>query len=285
MHLKLQYYMTHYFDPKERCMTFHLDYSRRSDLDDSVGYWYVEPTGRTTSRVFYSCECKLRGWVPPPVYSLLTKEALTKVCTPRRCHRRRHTPHKRRRPSRAHATVFLTHTPPSSHTLTRTHIHTLTNVRAPLSHTRARVRHSQALTVRTPHFRPTQATAWVERESVRAYRESGTNFLADARRQLVSGMREQLEYALQHGPTPHALSTCQLKPTRPGCPHVALLLCALSCALLCVSHRNIKLPEPPPFAKRLLDERLPAVLRRSAPAGEEAASPSASRLGQSRLGF
>jgi len=163
VHLKLQYYMTHYFDPKERCMTFHLDYSRRSDLDDSVGYWYVEPTGRTTSRVFYSCECKLRGWVPPPVYSLLTKEALTK------------------------------------------------------------------------------ATAWVERESVRAYRESGTNFLADARRQLVSGMREQLE--------------------------------------------NIKLPEPPPFARRLLDERLPAVLRRSAPAGEEAASPSASRLGQSRLGF
>ena len=119
-------------------MTFHLDYSRRSDLDDSVGYWYVEPTGRTTSRVFYSCECKLRGWVPPPVYSLLTKEALTKVCTPRRCHRRRHTPHKRRRPSRTHATVFLTHTPPSyTHTHTHAYSHTYKRARATLSHTRA----------------------------------------------------------------------------------------------------------------------------------------------------
>jgi len=79
VHMKLKYYMEHHYDPKERCMVFHLDYSKRSDLDDSVGYWYVEPTGRTTSRVYYSCECKLRGWVPPPVYSLLTKEALNKA--------------------------------------------------------------------------------------------------------------------------------------------------------------------------------------------------------------
>lgn len=79
MHLKLRYYIEHHYDPKARCMVFHLDYSRRSDLDDSVGYWYVEPTGRATSRVFYSCECKLRGWVPPPVYNLLTKEALSKA--------------------------------------------------------------------------------------------------------------------------------------------------------------------------------------------------------------
>lgn len=81
VHMKLKYYMEHHYDPKERCMVFHLDYSKRSDLDDSVGYWYVEPTGRSSSRVYYSCECKLRGWVPPPVYSLLTKEALNKATT------------------------------------------------------------------------------------------------------------------------------------------------------------------------------------------------------------
>ena len=29
--------------------------------------------------MFYSCECKLRGWVPGPVYGMLTKEALKKA--------------------------------------------------------------------------------------------------------------------------------------------------------------------------------------------------------------
>ena len=62
-------------------MVFHLDYDKRSDLDDTVGYWYVEPTGRASCRVFYSCECQLRGWVPPPVYNVLTKEALKKATT------------------------------------------------------------------------------------------------------------------------------------------------------------------------------------------------------------
>jgi len=31
--------------------------------------------------VYYSCECKLRGWVPSPVYNVLTKEALSKATT------------------------------------------------------------------------------------------------------------------------------------------------------------------------------------------------------------
>jgi len=80
-HLRLKYFVEHTYDPNARCMTFHLDYSRRSDLDDTVGYWYVLPTGRTSCRVYYSCECKLRGWVPAPVYNLLTKEALKKATT------------------------------------------------------------------------------------------------------------------------------------------------------------------------------------------------------------
>lgn len=79
MHMKLRYFMEHEYDPDQKCMVFHLDYSRRSDIDDSVGYWYVQPSGRTASRVYYSCECKLRGWVPGPVYNVLTKEALSKV--------------------------------------------------------------------------------------------------------------------------------------------------------------------------------------------------------------
>lgn len=79
LHLRLKYYMEHTYSPEARCMTFRLDYDKRSDIDDSVGYWYVDPTGRASCRVFYSCECKLRGWVPPPVYNILTKEALKKA--------------------------------------------------------------------------------------------------------------------------------------------------------------------------------------------------------------
>mmetsp|Transcript_4705 Transcript_4705/g.15205 ORF Transcript_4705/g.15205 Transcript_4705/m.15205 type:complete len:200 (-) Transcript_4705:130-729(-) len=39
LHMKMRYFMEHEYDPEKRCMTFHLDYSRRSDIDDSVGYW------------------------------------------------------------------------------------------------------------------------------------------------------------------------------------------------------------------------------------------------------
>jgi len=77
--LKFRYYVKHTYDPSQRCMVFSLDYDRRSDFDDSVGYWYVQPATRTSCRVFYSCECKLRGWVPGPVLNMLQKEALKKA--------------------------------------------------------------------------------------------------------------------------------------------------------------------------------------------------------------
>lgn len=80
-HLKMTYYMEHRYDPAQHCMVFHLDYDRQSDLDDSVGYWYAQPRGPAECRVFYSTECKLRGWVPGPVYSILTKKALGQATT------------------------------------------------------------------------------------------------------------------------------------------------------------------------------------------------------------
>ena len=76
LHMHFTYFMTHYYDPKIRCMTFHLDYDRRSDLDDSIGYWFLEPTGQEECRAYYSCVTRLRTWVPGPVYALLTKVAL-----------------------------------------------------------------------------------------------------------------------------------------------------------------------------------------------------------------
>lgn len=54
-----------------RPQVFHLDYSRFSDLDDSVGYWHVEPRtaadGSDISRVTYSAALALRGWWPKAV--------------------------------------------------------------------------------------------------------------------------------------------------------------------------------------------------------------------------
>lgn len=72
MGMKFKYFVEHMYDPKAQCMVFRLDYGKRSDLDDTVGYWYVDNRGRTSCRVYYSCECKLRGWVPGPVYNMST---------------------------------------------------------------------------------------------------------------------------------------------------------------------------------------------------------------------
>ena len=43
MHMHFTYFMTHEWDPDSRCMVFHLDYDKRSDIDDSVGYWVRLP--------------------------------------------------------------------------------------------------------------------------------------------------------------------------------------------------------------------------------------------------
>jgi len=76
-----KYFMHHEVDEKQKCMTFHLDYDRQSDLDDSVGYWFVQPTGSEECRVYYACDTTLRGWVPGPVYNLLGKTALKQTTT------------------------------------------------------------------------------------------------------------------------------------------------------------------------------------------------------------
>ena len=46
-----------------------------------MGYWFVQPTGPEKCRVYYSCDTKLRGWVPGPVYNLLGKTALKQTTT------------------------------------------------------------------------------------------------------------------------------------------------------------------------------------------------------------
>jgi len=73
--------MLHYVDTAKGCVVWNLDYDRESDLDDSVGYWYIQPKTRESCRVYYSCDTKLRGWVPAPVYTILSKTAIKQAYT------------------------------------------------------------------------------------------------------------------------------------------------------------------------------------------------------------
>jgi len=56
MMISVQYYIDHSYYPDQGYLTWTLDYSKQSDLDDSTGYWlvYPSPDDPTKSRVEYS---------------------------------------------------------------------------------------------------------------------------------------------------------------------------------------------------------------------------------------
>ena len=57
-------YVLHECDPLKKCMIFQLDYDRKSDVSDQVGYWWVEPLSKDRSRVFYAAITTVPAWVP-----------------------------------------------------------------------------------------------------------------------------------------------------------------------------------------------------------------------------
>lgn len=73
------YFIDHSFHQSEGYMTWTLDYSRESDLDDSTGYWLVYPSPDTpgATRVEYTVDMRLKGWVPGFVENMLAKKGLT----------------------------------------------------------------------------------------------------------------------------------------------------------------------------------------------------------------
>jgi len=81
MGIKVEYYIVHTYRPDEGYMTWTLDYSRESDLDDSVGFWRVIPVEDKPgwTRVYYSVDVRLKGWVPGFIESMLAKNGLTKA--------------------------------------------------------------------------------------------------------------------------------------------------------------------------------------------------------------
>jgi hypothetical protein len=77
MGYQLEYYIDQVYSPKQRCLTWTLDYSRKSDLHDSVGYWRVDllPDRPDRCRVFYSSSSLVKG-MPQFVMDILTSQAL-----------------------------------------------------------------------------------------------------------------------------------------------------------------------------------------------------------------
>lgn len=76
-----EYFIIHNVHKEKGYLTWTLDYSRESELDDSVGYWFVEkhPEKPGWSRVYYSVDLKLKGWMPKFIQNLVREEGLKRA--------------------------------------------------------------------------------------------------------------------------------------------------------------------------------------------------------------
>lgn len=76
---RLVFFVNHLYQPALHSMTWTLDYARKSDFDDSCGYWYVvpHPDNKEWSRVYYSVQVSMFSWVPQFVVDFMSQQALT----------------------------------------------------------------------------------------------------------------------------------------------------------------------------------------------------------------
>lgn len=77
MGIGVEYYIRHDYQPTLGYMTWTLDYTRLSDLDDSVGYWRVTAVSPTVTRVEYSVDIRFKGWIPGFVQDMISTKGLT----------------------------------------------------------------------------------------------------------------------------------------------------------------------------------------------------------------
>lgn len=78
--ISIEYFVDHTYRPQSGYMTWTLDYSRKSEMDDSVGFWRVtpHPDKPGQSRIFYSIEIRAGWWVPSFIEDMLAKDGLVK---------------------------------------------------------------------------------------------------------------------------------------------------------------------------------------------------------------
>lgn len=78
MMMTVEYYVKHNLFKDEGYVTWTLDYSKESDLDDSTGCWFLYPSpdnpGHT--RVEYTIDVRISGWVPGFVQNILAERGL-----------------------------------------------------------------------------------------------------------------------------------------------------------------------------------------------------------------
>jgi len=74
--MTVEYYIKHTFNPQAYWITWTLDYTRSSDLDDSVGYWKLTEVAPGKTRVEYSAAISITGWVPGFVKSMIEEKGL-----------------------------------------------------------------------------------------------------------------------------------------------------------------------------------------------------------------
>ena len=78
MAVSVEWFIEHEINRAEYWVTWTLDYTRNSDLDDSVGYWRLKevPNQPGVTQVEYSVDIRLKGWVPGFVKNLLVNRGL-----------------------------------------------------------------------------------------------------------------------------------------------------------------------------------------------------------------
>jgi hypothetical protein len=79
MGTKVEYFIDHTVRPDLGYLTWTLDYSRKSDLDDSVGYWRITPltSSPVLTRLEYSVDIRFTGYVPGFVADMISRKGLT----------------------------------------------------------------------------------------------------------------------------------------------------------------------------------------------------------------
>ena len=74
----IQYFIKHDYHPEKGSMTWTLDYNRKSDLDDSAGYWlvYPSPTDTGKTRVEYSVDLRIGPGIPDFIETILADKGI-----------------------------------------------------------------------------------------------------------------------------------------------------------------------------------------------------------------
>jgi len=79
MGIGVTYFINHNYQPASNYLTWTLDYTRQSDLDDSVGYWRLTPLSADPplTRLEYAVDVRFKGWIPGFVQDFIANKGLS----------------------------------------------------------------------------------------------------------------------------------------------------------------------------------------------------------------